>query len=208
MMKIYIAYILLIICLFATCKKQSEITLEADEFYVVAYYFAFPIIEDGDAPDSWVYRVEGFTEIKKDFSAESVKWKIYNSDYYRQEINLSDSLKIFINNVIRSYPNDSVFESSEEEIGSFIYDGPTYAILIKKDKKYICLSGIPRSYSADLKQIIYGVYGEINWENSLIINNQDSIRNRMNLFRKHVSEPDIPLPIRPAIKFIPPIIKE
>lgn len=202
--------LILLVCLFATCKKeQPAIKLDADYLFIIAYHWTLPQEDLGDALDSWAYRGAGFTEIKKDFTIESVKWKSYGSmDYYSQEVALSDSFKIFINRTINSYSNDSIFDVNHEDIGPFCYSGPTFTLLIKKEGRDICLSGMPLSYPNDLGQLIDSLYYALDVRKMTLMNNQDSIRCRVDAFRKYAIaiEPDYDLPICSTVKFIPPVI--
>lgn len=186
-----------------SCNTAPKLTLNADEVYLVAYRYS--LRNDSDICYS-EFLVEGYTKIDYGFSSEMIRWKEFRGDYFCREINLSDSLKRKINDVITTYQNDSIFPEYTEGI----YDGPSFLFLIKKGNQYTRLSGIPGNYSPDLEYILNNIYLYMSIDKMRLIDNQDSVKSRIMEFEYHVIGPELPPPppLRSTVKFTPPVIQK
>jgi hypothetical protein len=201
------ACILLIITTFITCKKQEPVKLAAEHLYILNVDNTMPEYDD-NGEDSTYMLVRGVAGIDKNFHINVINRDGYRGQFLSWNMEIPDSIKSEINNMVLHYQTDTLYQDEYEPI---IYDGPIYVFVIEKEKgKFIRVGPTPWTPS-DLTSISKMIFEENKMsETAIFEKDQDSIKNKLKGFESFLSGiyAAPPPPLKETIKFIPPRISE
>ena len=202
-------FVLLALC---SCKKQIEKeTLPFDKLYILEYNFALGYGGDYSNPRGFIFRVEGFCELYKDFNLKNTRrigWDIkgYKYKHYKSE-NIPDSLRNRISDVLSRYQADTTFLDTMKSDG--LYDSK-YAyrfIMQKQNQEDITIRFNPNVLPEDLKFVYLYLY-----ENQGATVHKSKFIELFEMFESQCKDDTLTLELPPpllkaTIKFTPPVIK-
>ncbi|MFV0537185.1 MAG: hypothetical protein ACK5M3_07415 [Dysgonomonas sp.] len=188
----YILFILSFTFVFTACKEKKEpLQLPIEKLY---------ILEGGHYRSSDKYDESiSLVEIDSLFNIRITTQKEVSSPYLSNTINISDSLKYNLIELVNSFQTDTLYYSK-------IYDTPIYSFSIeRKSNKFTHIWGTKFDLPPELQKIQKYFFNDtILNKVTQIIPNQDSITQRMADIRYFVFPP----PPRPKniseIEFTPP----
>jgi len=119
-------FLLLLIFSFYSCGKRDKIVeLPVEKVYIVEYTFS---LSEVDEDNKIGFNVKGFSELDKNYNLKFAFRSSYDS-YYTSVIEVTDSLKRKIADVIKRYPSDTLFSYK----GEGKCDGNNYSFIIQKN---------------------------------------------------------------------------
>jgi len=119
-------FLLLLIFSFYSCEKRDKIVeLPVEKIYTVEYTWSLGSMDEDNKTG---FRVVGFSELDKSYNLKFAFRSSYDS-YYTSVIEVTDSLKNKISDIIKKYPTDTLFSYK----GTKIYDGNHYSFIMQKN---------------------------------------------------------------------------
>jgi len=187
--------LLLLIFLFYSCGKRDKIVeLPVEKIYVIENNWDWNYHYQHYKDNKTGFRVVGFSELDKNYNLKFAFRSSYDS-YYTSVIEVTDSLKNKISDIIKKYPTDTLFSYE----GTRIYDGNHYSFIMQKNdsvKTQICF--LPEYLPDDLLFLYKCLYEDRQ--------KYESVSKYEDLFKEFediiMSGPGL----KPTIQFTPPVI--
>jgi hypothetical protein len=203
-----IFFVLLALC---SCKKQIETeALPFDKLYILEYDFALGYGGDYSHPRGFIFRVEGFCELDKDFNLQNTRrigWDIngYIYKHYNSE-NVPDSMRNIISDVLSRYQMDTTFLDTLESGGIYDRKDAYRFIMQKHNQKDIIIKFKPDFLPEDLKFVYLYLY-----KNQGETVDKSRFDRLFEMFENQVKDDTLHFPppplLKSTIKFTPLVIK-
>ena len=197
-----LCYLVLALLAFGACKKQEAIV---DLPIEKLYFFEYNYFHDEDENEPYFkFHVIGFCELDSNFNLTNARRLSFKCPYYSDSHDiLPDSMKKEISNIILKYPTDTIF-CYNGEIGSRIYDGNAYRIIMQHDSgKTTTIKFEPKYLPDDLYFLYSYLYANRKCEH------KNTYKELIKMFEEEAKDDMIRMPIlKETIKFTPPVIKK
>ena len=201
-------FVLLALC---SCKQQIKIdALPFDKLYILECDFALGYGGDYSNPRGFIFRVEGFCELDKDFNLQNTRrigWDRngYKYKHYKPET-VPDSMRNRISDVLSRYQADTTFLDTLKPDG--LYDNKyVYRFIMQKhNQKDITIRFNPNVLPEDLKFVYLYLY-----ENQMATAHKDKFNKLFEMFENHIKNDTTHVPppplLKSTVKFTPPVVK-
>jgi len=201
-------FVLLALC---SCKKQIETeVLPFDKLYILEYDFALAYDGSYSRPSGYIFRVEGFCALDKNFNLQNTRrigWDIKGNIYkhYNSE-SVPDSMRNIISDVLSRYQTDTTFLDTLESGGIYDRKNAYRFIMQKHNQKDITIKFNPDFLPEDLKFVYLYLY-----KNQGETVDKSKFDRLFEMFENQVKDDTLHFPppplLKSTIKFTPPVIK-
>ena len=198
-------FVLLALC---SCKKQSEKkTLPFDKLYILISDFTLRHCGSYSNPCGFIFRVEGFCELDKDFNLRNTRrigwdFKGYKYKHYKSE-SVPDSIRNKISAVLSRYQTDTTFLDTLKPDELFDSKYAYRFIIHKQNQEDITIRFDPNVLPEDLKFVYLYLY-----ENQGATVYKSKFNELFEMFESQCKDDTLKFPPPPlfgvTIKFTPP----